>query len=221
MSRRGKRLPARRLLAWLVALALVLSFAACTNQATPTEAPSPVAATPATTSGTPGSRRKHRRRSCPGCRNARDAGGCCRHSRVRRPRTAGTPAGTATAAPTPTPTATLTELQARLTLAKAYLDGKDYDSAATLYGADRAGHAGQRRGAAGAEHRPGRQGGHPRDADGAHPHRGAPHARRRLCRGLRWPPQPGPGCSMPSHSWSQRCCSLRCSTFSAPSSAGC
>lgn len=48
--------------------------------------------------------------------------------------TPGTPAATSTPAPTPTATATMTELQSRLTLAKAYLEGKDYDSAADLYG---------------------------------------------------------------------------------------
>lgn len=104
MSRRGKRQPARGLLTWLMALALVLAFASWSMPATPagaqtaTQAASTALATAGTPAGTPG-----------------------------------TPTPTRTPTLTPTPTATLTELQARLALAKAYLDGQDYESAAALY----------------------------------------------------------------------------------------
>lgn len=99
MNRRG-------LLPWLVALALLLAFAASGIPATPVRAQAATpaqtavvtAGTPAPTSGTPG-----------------------------------TAAATHTPAPTATATATLTELQTRLALAKAYLEGQDYENAATLY----------------------------------------------------------------------------------------
>ena len=114
MSRRGKRQMAPGLLPWLVALVLVLTFAAWSIPASPvgaqagtsaatTAAGTPAATTAAGTGGTPAA-------------------------------TSGTPTATRTPTLTPTPVPTLTELQARLALAKAYLDGKDYDNAATLYG---------------------------------------------------------------------------------------
>lgn len=107
MSRRGKRQPARGLLTWLVALALVLAFAAWSVPAVPAGAQTATqpASTSAATAGTP----------------AATAG------------TPGTPTPTATPTRTPTPTPTLTELQARLALAQAYLDGQDYENAAELY----------------------------------------------------------------------------------------
>jgi hypothetical protein len=105
MSRRGKRQPARRLLAWLMALALILTVAAWTIPATPVGAQ---AATPAATGAAAGA-------------PAATSG------------TPGTPTPTATATLTPTPTATLTELQARLALARTFLEGRDFDSAANLY----------------------------------------------------------------------------------------
>jgi hypothetical protein len=46
----------------------------------------------------------------------------------------GTPTPTRTPTTTPSPTPTLTELDARLLLAQTYLDGKDYDTAAELFG---------------------------------------------------------------------------------------
>lgn len=109
MSRSGKRRAAPGLPAWFIALVLVLAIAAWSIATTPAfaQAATPTAATAA---GTP----------------AADTMGT-----LTPP--AGTPTPTATPTITPTPTATLTGLQARLVLAKAYLDGEDYDSAATLY----------------------------------------------------------------------------------------
>ena len=101
MSRRGTRL-----LAWLVAPALILILAAWNAASTPVAAqsatPAAIApetgATPEATAGTPG-----------------------------------TPTPTRTPTLTPTPTATLTELQAQIVLAQAFLDGKDYESATDLF----------------------------------------------------------------------------------------
>ena len=101
MSRRGTRL-----LAWLVALALILILAAwyaasapaAAQSATPAAIAPPTDATPEATAGT-----------------------------------TGTPTPTRTPTLTPTPTATLTELQAQIVLAQAFLDGKDYESAADLF----------------------------------------------------------------------------------------
>jgi hypothetical protein len=130
MSRRGKRHAARSLLPWLVALALVLVLAGCTGGAIPAQSPAATPAAPvaasdslaaeaATASPAAGAQAAGTAAATPGA--AGTSGGT------------GTPAATGTPAPTPTATATLTDLQNRLALAKAYLDGKDYENAATLY----------------------------------------------------------------------------------------
>jgi hypothetical protein len=108
MSRRAKWLQVPGLLAWLVVLTLVLTLiasAAPSGRAAAQEA-TPVGAGAATTpAGTPGVTG-----------------------------TSGTPTATRTPTLTPTPTATLTELDARLLIAQTFLDGKDYDTAAELFG---------------------------------------------------------------------------------------
>ncbi len=102
MSRRGTRL-----LAWLVVLALSLTFAALNAASTPAAAQS---ATPAA--------------------NTAPATGATPEATAGTP---GTPTPTRTPTLTPTPTATLTELQAQIVLAQTFLDGKDYESAADLF----------------------------------------------------------------------------------------
>lgn len=115
MSRRGNRQRTRGLPAWLVTLALVLACAVWSLPAAPAGAQSATPAGPATAAevGTPAA-------GAP----AATAG---------TPSTPGAPTPSPTPTLTPTPTATLTELQTRLALARAYLDGQDYDNAAALY----------------------------------------------------------------------------------------
>jgi len=96
-----------RLLAWLVILAISLTLAAWNA------APAPAAAqsTTPTTDATP------------------EAGA----TPEATPGTPASPTSTFTPTLTPTPTATLTELQARIVLAQAFLDGQDYENAADLF----------------------------------------------------------------------------------------
>lgn len=102
MSRRRTRL-----LAWLVVLALSLTFAAGNAW------PMPAAAQTTTPAA-----------------DATPATGATPEATAETP---GTPTPTRTPTLTPTPTATLTELQAQIVLAQAFLDGKDYESAADLF----------------------------------------------------------------------------------------
>lgn len=97
-----------RLLAWLVVLALSLTLAAWNAASTPAAAQS---ATPAA--------------------NAAPEAGATPES---TPGTPASPTPTFTPTLTPTPTATLTELQGRIVLAQAFLDGQDYENAADLFG---------------------------------------------------------------------------------------
>ncbi len=96
-----------RQLAWLVILALSLTLAAWNAVSTPVAAQSatPAASTTPEAGATP--------ESTPG--------------------TPASPTPTLTPTLTPTPTATLTELQARIVLAQAFLDGRDYEKAADLF----------------------------------------------------------------------------------------
>ena len=139
MSRRGKRHAARGLLAWLVAPALVLIIAGCMG-ASPTQSPAatPAASTAVSTSASPAA--SAATAAAPAAQtNGTPAAAVAEGTRAApgtvaaKAGTPSTPSATGTPAPTPTPTATLTDLQNRLALARAYLDGKDYDSAATQY----------------------------------------------------------------------------------------
>lgn len=96
-----------RQLAWLVILALSLTLAAWNAVSTPVAAQSatPAASTTPEAGATP--------ESTPG--------------------TPASPTPTLTPTLTPTSTATLTELQARIVLAQAFLDGRDYEKAADLF----------------------------------------------------------------------------------------
>jgi len=97
----------KRPLAWLVVLALSLTLAVWNAASTPAAAQS---ATPAVTA-------------------APEAGATPEST----PGTPASPTPTFTPTLTPTPTATLTELQARIVLAQAFLDGQDYENAADLF----------------------------------------------------------------------------------------
>ncbi len=140
MYRRGKRLGARRLLPWLVALVLVLALAACTPATTPTPA-APTTAAPAAPTAVAAAGAGTGAGTAAGTAAPGAATGVAPATPGAAGTGGGTPAGTAasgtpgsrTPTLTPTPVPTLTELQARLMLAKAYLDGKDYENAATLY----------------------------------------------------------------------------------------
>ncbi len=135
MSRRGTRRAARSLLPWLVALALVLVFAGCTTRATPTQAPDVTQATApaASTAAAPAASAAITGTTAAGAAGTPAAATGTASAPAARTGTAVAPSATITPTLTPSPTATFTELQARLVLAKAYLEGKDYDSAATLY----------------------------------------------------------------------------------------
>lgn len=115
MSRRGTRL-----LAWLVVLALSLTFTAWSPAWTPAAAQS---ATPAANTTSEAGTAPAATASTPGTSGTPTA----------TAGTPGTPTPTRTPTLTPTPTPTLTELQARILLAQTYLGGRDYERAAALF----------------------------------------------------------------------------------------